>query len=118
MKLSTDQVGRIAALYRVRGATPATVSTVAKTWNITEAEARDLGKAATTKPPKPSPRAVTEAGEAVFAAPAGGNVHKQVLASRLADEVNAAESKIAADNGSLASLSLSQLESLSAAWGG
>ena len=33
--LSKDQLGRITALYRTRGATPDTVQRVATTWHIT-----------------------------------------------------------------------------------
>jgi len=113
--LTSDQVGRIVALYQVRGATPATVKSVARTWSITESDARTLGTAATTTAPK---QAVTESAPdpttPTTALDAGAS-RKADLAGRLAQQVNEAEARIEADGGSMAGLSHQHLEALAAA---
>jgi lysozyme family protein len=114
--LTSDQIGRIVALYQVRGATRGTVGHVAKTWQITESDARALGTAATTKPKPTTTRTITESG-----APAGAlndtDPRKVHLAERLAQSVNEADARIDADGGSLAGLSIQQLQALAAAAG-
>ncbi len=114
--LTTDQVSRIAALYGARGADPATVSRVAKTWQITESDARALGTAATTTAPK---KAVTESAPDLTAAAAldPDASRKAALAFRLQQQVNEADARIDADGGSLAGLSIQSLEALAAAAG-
>lgn len=104
--LTADQVGRIVALYRVRGATPATISTVAETWAITESDARTLGTAATTTAPK---RVVTESAPDLTAGVAAGDAQAArdaqaahearaaFLNAKLESQVQAAAAKPLAD---------------------
>lgn len=117
--------GQLSELIRtLRGEVPGVPNPsnagLARRFGISESTVEVARTAAAMPAPKakaPAPtRTVTEAGEAAFAAPADGNVHKQYLASRLSAEVNAAEARIEADGGSLAGLSLQQLEALAADW--
>lgn len=114
--LTSDQVGRIAALCRIRGADPATVSRVAKTWQITESDARALAMASTTKAKAPTAtRAITESGDAsgfVDAAPpaTARDAHRSYLAGKLAAQVQSAEARP-----SLAECSTQELEALALA---
>jgi hypothetical protein len=116
--LTSDQVGRIAALYRVRGATRATVGQVAKTWQITESDAKALGTAATTLVKPTTTRTITESGDIsgpTVAPLSATDARNAYLADNLARQVNAAEARVEADGGSMAGLSTQALEALAAA---
>ena len=115
--LTQEQVGRITDLYRTRGATADTVERVARTWQITESDARTLGTAATTAPKAAPPRAVTELAEVNGSAAALSDMdaRNRFLAGKLAIQVNEADARIEADGGSMAGLSTQQLEALAAA---
>ena len=113
--LTQDQVGRITALYRTRGATSDTVQRVARTWQITEADARTLGTAATMAPKAAPTRAIAESHDASGVGAEGVTDPRKVhLAERLAQSVNEAEARIEADGGSMANLSIQHLEALAA----
>ena len=117
-ELTSAQVSRITDLYRARGAGSETVRRVATTWNITESDARTLGTAATTVPKAAPARAVvTESADLNGAAAAlnDTDARNHFLAGKLAMQVNEADARIEADGGSLASLSITQLEALAAA---
>jgi len=110
--LSKPEVGSITRIFRAHGTDAARVRRTATQFGITESDARALATACTTSPPA---KVVTETAPATTTLDTDAS-RKATLALRLQQQVNEAEARIEHD-GSMAGLSLQELQSLAAAAG-
>ncbi len=121
MTLTNENVKEIDRIYMINGSGKDVVAKVARQYAITEAFAGSIAKVLKEKRDNiteaaPS-RTITEAGEVHGPASAlsDTDTRNRFLAGKLAQQVNEADARIERDGGSLAGLSLQQLEALAAA---
>ncbi len=119
MTLSNENVAAIDRIFMINGSGPDVRAKVAQQFGITEAFAGAVAKVLKEKRDNivtetaPS-RAITEV-QGPASALADTDTRNRYLAGKLAQQVNEADERIEADGGSLAGLSIQQLEALAAA---